>query len=288
METTIPLPFLASVEIGSETKSEGLTRPQLSYLGSLYFAASTANLDKVLGLLQAHVSLETYINVAAIESPDDVISILDAGARKVFAKPGQLESLKAYGDRVIPIIPAEDKIDSAINLSYGALIEAEGSNSNYKATLEKLKGEKVAPIFVLPSANTELDGFVSAVKEVSIPVVPATKLTIGEASSGNISVPALIASSWTSDRPDKLIPTIVTDERGIALGLVYSSQESVAESLKTGTGRQGILSFIIWSSDLSCLQESIKAESGGYGIRGQPRVILSNWLEYYWIATKTV
>jgi phosphoribosyl-ATP pyrophosphohydrolase/phosphoribosyl-AMP cyclohydrolase/histidinol dehydrogenase len=40
----------------------------------------------------------------------------------------------------------------------------------------------------------------------------------------------------TSDRPDGLFTTLVTDERGIALGLVYSSEESVAESLKTGRG----------------------------------------------------
>ena len=49
-------------------------------------------------------------------------------------------------------------------------------------------------------------------------------------------MPELVGASWISDRADQLIPTVVTDERGIALGLVYSSQESLAESLKTGTG----------------------------------------------------
>ncbi len=51
-----------------------------------------------------------------------------------------------------------------------------------------------------------------------------------------MSIAELIAGAWTTDRPDKLVPTIVTDERGIALGLVYSSQESLAESLRTGHG----------------------------------------------------
>ncbi|KAI9853208.1 MAG: trifunctional histidinol dehydrogenase [Vezdaea acicularis] len=39
-----------------------------------------------------------------------------------------------------------------------------------------------------------------------------------------------------SDRDDGLIPTIVTNELGVALGLVYSSKASVEESLKTGRG----------------------------------------------------
>jgi phosphoribosyl-ATP pyrophosphohydrolase / phosphoribosyl-AMP cyclohydrolase / histidinol dehydrogenase len=51
-----------------------------------------------------------------------------------------------------------------------------------------------------------------------------------------VSVPLLISTSWVSDRADKLVPTVVTDESGVALGLVYSSQKSVAETLKTGTG----------------------------------------------------
>ncbi|RFU33277.1 hypothetical protein B7463_g3075, partial [Scytalidium lignicola] len=238
METTIPLPFLPSVEVGGgETKSEGITRQQLSYLGCLYFTANNANVDEVLGFLQGHISLEVYVNVAAIESLEDIISILDAGAHKVYAKIGQLESLKTYGDRAIPIILEGDEAATPNNYSYGALLETRGGISTYKAAIEKLKEEKVSPIFVLPSEDTDLQAFVKTATELlAIPVVSSTKLSIGEASTGQASVTALIASSWTSDRPDKLIPTIVTDEQGIALGLVYSSQESVAESLKTGTG----------------------------------------------------
>ncbi|KAI8052390.1 histidinol dehydrogenase-domain-containing protein [Syncephalis plumigaleata] len=44
---------------------------------------------------------------------------------------------------------------------------------------------------------------------------------------------------WTilhSDRPDSLVPTVVTDTRGNSLGLVYSSEESIQEALRTGHG----------------------------------------------------
>ncbi len=39
-----------------------------------------------------------------------------------------------------------------------------------------------------------------------------------------------------SDRPDGLWPTVVCDERGAALGLVYSNLDSVRESIETGRG----------------------------------------------------
>ena len=46
---------------------------------------------------------------------------------------------------------------------------------------------------------------------------------------------ALVACLRT-DRPDGLFTTVVCDECGVALGLVYSSAESVLESLRTGRG----------------------------------------------------
>ena len=44
---------------------------------------------------------------------------------------------------------------------------------------------------------------------------------------------AVKRSPLTSDRPDGLWPTVVTDERGVALGLAYSSLESVRRALET-------------------------------------------------------
>lgn len=45
-----------------------------------------------------------------------------------------------------------------------------------------------------------------------------------------------IAAPMRSDRPDGLWPTVVVDELGTALGLVYSSVESVRESVRTRRG----------------------------------------------------
>ncbi|KAF4632330.1 hypothetical protein G7Y89_g5791 [Cudoniella acicularis] len=237
METTLPLPFLPSVALGNgpaESK-EGLTRIQLSYLGCVYFSASNENVETLLQFLQKHVSIETFVNVSAIDSIDDIVTVLDSGARKVFVKNSQLESLKTYGDRVIPVISTQD--NASITFSNGVLLETGDDLSSSKSTLEKVAASKTSPVFLAPPSKSDSQAFLKfATEHSAIPIIPATSLTIGESTKEQISVPSLIGSLWTSDRPDKLVPTVVTDERGFALGLVYSSQESLAESLKTGTG----------------------------------------------------
>ncbi|TVY29984.1 Histidine biosynthesis trifunctional protein [Lachnellula hyalina] len=239
MDTTLPLPFLPSVDLakGATESKEGLTRNQLSYLGCVYLSATNETVDTLLQFLQRHIEIEAYVNVTSVDSTDDLVSILDAGARKVFANGSQCESLKTYGDRVIPVISTKDNTPSTFKYSNGALFETGDDLSSYKTLLSNFTASQTSPIFVVSSPKINLQPFVEFVTEASaVPIIPATQLTIGDGSETLTSVASLIGSSWTSDRPDKLIPTVVTDERGVALGLVYSSQESLAESLKTGTG----------------------------------------------------
>jgi phosphoribosyl-ATP pyrophosphohydrolase/phosphoribosyl-AMP cyclohydrolase/histidinol dehydrogenase len=219
METTLPLPFLPSVDLGNAAteSKERLTRIQLSYLGSVYFTAKDQTLEKLLQFLQRHISIDSYVDATAVTSEEDIIAVLDAGARKVFVKSVQLGALSKYNDRVVSVLASED-ISSTPSFN-GALIYSEDT--------------------------LDTKSFVMLAQEFSaIPIIPATNLTIRqqsnkhneEPSSDEISVPTLVADSWTSDRPDGLVPTVVTDERGITLGLVYSSRESLAESLRTGAG----------------------------------------------------
>lgn len=239
METTLPLPFLPSLDLGKgpADSNEGLTRSQLSYLGCVYFAATNETVETLFQFLQRHVGTEAYVNVTAIDSKDDLVSILDAGARKVFVSSSQFEFLKSYGDRVIPVVSPENYTSFSADYSNGVFFETSDKLSTHKPLLESLTTCKTSPIFIATSSKPNLQAFVEFTTGVSaIPIIPATQLTIGEGSDAQISVPGLIGSTWNSDRADKLIPTMVTDERGIALGLVYSSQESLAESLKTGTG----------------------------------------------------
>jgi len=231
MDTTLPLPFLPSVDLskGATDSKEGLTRHQLAYLGCVHFGASNETVDTLLQFLQKHVSIEAYVDVRGIDSIEDIVSILDVGARKIFVKDSQLDGLKSYVDRVVPVY---SEADTSVYTN-GTLLEL-GEDS--KSTLEKLVASKTSPIY-LTSTKADLESFVEfATKYSAVPIIPAASLTLEKGSKDQVSVPGFIAATWTSDRTDKLLPTVVTDERGVALGLVYSSEESLAESLKTGTG----------------------------------------------------
>ncbi|CZR55077.1 probable histidine biosynthesis trifunctional protein [Phialocephala subalpina] len=236
MDTTLPLPFLPSVDLSTPPTADAdseFTSKQLSYLGCIFFSANDSNIDQLLGFLQGHVSIEAYVDVSDITSTEDIVTILDSGASKVFATAGtQLNVLEKYGDRVIPILAAEEA-HPTLPYANGVLVRA-GDIQSTTLKLEILTHHKVAPVFLTTPPSSPQEFVTLATESSAISIIPSNILTISGQSK--IPVPALIASSWTSDRPDELIPTVVTDERGIALGLVYSSQESLAESLKTGTG----------------------------------------------------
>ena len=240
METTLPLPFLPLVDLeksATETKNEGLTSAQLSYLGCVYFSAANDTIETLLQLLHQPSSNEVHVNATALDSKDDIITCLDAGARRVFVKLSQVEELKSYGDRIIPVLSHGDDTAHTASFPNGVLIDAGENLLITKTLLEKLAMGKISPVFLTSSSSSGLQEFVDfAVNTSAVPIIPATNLTIGDSSMGQISVPRLISTVWVSDRTDKLVPTVVTEESGVALGLVYSSQESVAETLKTGTG----------------------------------------------------
>lgn len=239
METTLSLPFLpyVNLEKGATEADEGLTRVQLSFLGCVYFSANEKTIDTLLQFLQRHTSVEAYVNVTAIHSTDDIITCLDAGARRVFVKLSQVEELKSYGDRVIPVLSHADDTAQSASFPNGVFIDAGEKLSATKPVLEKIAAGKTSPVFLSSSSTSDLQEFVDfAIESSAVPIIPATSLTIGESTQTQVSVSGLLGKLWVSDRPDKLVPTVVTDESGVALGLVYSSQESVAETLKTGKG----------------------------------------------------
>lgn len=67
-------------------------------------------------------------------------------------------------------------------------------------------------------------------------VFPDTQLTLDQTSTTQLNVADAFLAPVTSDRPDGLFPTVVSSQSGHTLGLVYSSQASVKESITTGKG----------------------------------------------------
>lgn len=232
------LPILPHVSTSQDAEPGGLSRKQLSYLGSVYFEASDKDVDTILHFLQTHVSIQTYINATSLSSNEDILSLLDVGARKVFVPEKRLEELRGFGDRVVPVVDVNDKVATSTKIPGGVLVTGGDEAASFKEILERCKKQETSPVYLLLPSDLPFTARVAIAKEYdAVPVVAAASLTAEEESSDHqISVAELLASSWTSERPDGLIPTVVTDEVGIALGLVYSSQKSLAESLKTGTG----------------------------------------------------
>lgn len=233
METTIPLPLIPTLDLASQPYFEtGLPRKQLNHLGSIFFVAKTETFDLVFEFLKGHTAVRTFVNAAALEE-SDILSLLDAGARCVFVKEEQVASLEKYGDRIgLAATSAASKVPAG-----GALIDFEDAAAS-KALLKSFVDQKTSPVFLVTPEESKAQETVTIAQQLGVvPIVPATALTMeNKDTDGKLSVPAIIGSQWASDRADKLIPTVVTDERGVALGLVYSSQESISESLKTSTG----------------------------------------------------
>jgi phosphoribosyl-ATP pyrophosphohydrolase / phosphoribosyl-AMP cyclohydrolase / histidinol dehydrogenase len=240
METTDPLPLIASVDITlGPPFQKGVTRDQCSLLGCVFFTINDSKVQRLLGFLNQHVEKRGYVNVTALTSLNSIISILDTGARTVFVGSSQLECLKAYDDRVALVVSDADRDFGQIPAG-GILIKCGEDLEVSKAALKSCKESKASPIFLSTTSTDNMQAVVDLAREnLVVAVIPAAHLTMENTSTKDLlSVPTIIAASWTSDRSDHLIPTIVADERGIALGLVYSSQESLSESLKTGTGKR--------------------------------------------------
>ncbi|KAL5035555.1 hypothetical protein BDV3_005452 [Batrachochytrium dendrobatidis] len=81
-------------------------------------------------------------------------------------------------------------------------------------------------------------------------LVQASQLSLGPA-PGSIDIVHALTSKLVSDRPDGLFPTIVTDTQGIALGLCYSSYESILKALTTGQGVYYSRNRGIWHKGLT-------------------------------------
>ncbi|KAK0633022.1 histidinol dehydrogenase-domain-containing protein [Immersiella caudata] len=240
METTLPLPFLVSVAVppGLNDAKEGLNREEVSCLGCVFFKVAPPLVEKILRFLERHnTEFQPYFDVTQLECHDDVVSLLDAGARKVFVTPERLPQYAEFGSRVAVVVSGSNASLLASASEHGLLVsDFDVSAADAAQFIEESKSKKIGSFFLKPTPGTDLEKFIGVAAQCkAVPILPSTGLT-ARGESGKLPVSRILASTWTSDRPDGLIPTVVCDENGVALGLVYSSEESVGAALKTQTG----------------------------------------------------
>lgn len=230
METTLPLPFLVSVPIhDGQPASEGLSILEVSILGAPFY-------EQPFKAPNGHSAAgNVHMDVTSLSSSDEVISLLDSGVQKVFVAAENLSEYTEFGSRVIPTI---SKLDLSAASEHGLLIKnVDLSSSDLAKFTEEAQSKKIKNLFLKPAPETSLQQFIDTARKCNaIPLLPSSGLTTNKDDSKKLLLSKVIASYWKSDRQDGLIPTVVTDEAGISLGLAYTSEESILEAIKTQTG----------------------------------------------------
>ncbi|KAL6701895.1 histidinol dehydrogenase domain-containing protein [Trichoderma pleuroticola] len=237
METVLPLPFLVSVAIPPGLANlDGLNREEVSILASPFLEATPQILEKLSRFFSRHSSeFHAHIDATSLESTDDVYALLDGGARTAFVAP---ESLSQYAELGARVLPAVSKLDLSAASEHGLLIkDFDPTAANVDKFAEDARAKKLKVLYLKPVPEVALDQFIQVAQKCNaIPILPSTGLTTDKSDGGKLLLSKVIATYWKSDRADGLIPTVVTDVYGIALGLAYTSEESILEALRTQTG----------------------------------------------------
>ena len=189
-----------------------------------------------------------------IRDVDTARAWLDAGARRIIigtaATPEVLRHLPA--GRVIAALDAEDgevvvegwrrrtgrgvvermaELDPYVGGYLVTLVESEGR-------LQGIDMERVAQVVQATERPVTVAGGVTTLEELAAIDALGADAQVGMALYTNrFTLAEAVGAVLRTDRPDGLWPTVVTDERGVALGLAYSSRESLAEAL---TRRRGV------------------------------------------------
>ena len=253
----MPVPLLATVNICESVCEEprGLTLDQVTYLGRCLIQTAPAKCQATVEYITENFSkLAIYVDVRKLKAFDDVASILNAGASKILVTFEQLKVLSqeptiAPSRLILTISPINPRTDIK------KLKQFLEENPSWKTTEWAIDGNPGKEY--VDNLLTQLDNYPPSVDQtiyVSVAsegagvkllheypgdalIISANELTFEVSEDESlIHVPQLLLAGATPDRKTGLYATTVVDERGTALGFVWSSKESISEALKTGTG----------------------------------------------------
>ncbi|KAG8679200.1 trifunctional histidinol dehydrogenase, partial [Ceratobasidium sp. 394] len=210
---------------------------------------ATTRCGPVLLPAQSQHSLATgsvyYVlpDVNAPPSTDQVATWLDQGASKVVISLALAKDLAGVipADKLVLLLDAgsasavTDKVRATVS---GVLLKTPTVETDLLESI--MRFFKGLAFFVLPPTETVPSA--SSIRELkrlgATLTIPSSQLTLSASSATHLNVGEAFVAPLTSDRPDGLFPTIVTAHNlgGRSLGLVYSSQESITESICTGKG----------------------------------------------------
>lgn len=233
-------PFLAAIDLASySTLAQIQANKAIAYAGGLIASVTQDTHEAALELLRAAVGqYAIHLEVSRMKEHEDIVSLLDAGAAKVFVTNAQAAILQKTPNLDLSRVvwsPTEEAISALDGTTFGIFLQNVGDAAVTSQILHEM-GKNRPPVYVSRYPFSEADA-VELRRQDAVPVVPAEQLTLdAEAGHEHIRVASLLLAQAKSDRPDGLFATLVVDERDVALGLVYSNKESVAESIRSGRG----------------------------------------------------
>ena len=253
--------FLVSIDIQNLPFSgdSGLPLKTISYLHRIHITATPETQQNAISFIRKSFNFyEIYCDCTALESLEDILEILNNGGAKVFVAFWQMKAIVEDHllvgqdlDRLVisfdgsifgggPQETARNILSTVKDFALDLPIAIHMQGVSDWALLDTMdrisKNECYLRRYVTLVHNIRND-YSRAAKDGLVAIIPASELTIDPKKYARL-VPAhvLITSAIRSDRPDGLFPTIVTDENGVALGLVYSNEKSVEAALQTGRG----------------------------------------------------
>ncbi|HOX30711.1 MAG TPA: phosphoribosyl-ATP diphosphatase [Spirochaetales bacterium] len=238
-----------------------------------------------------------------IRSLETARRLLDAGARSVIvgtmAEPGFLSQLPR--ERVAAALDSRDgevvvegwtkgtgrgveermrELASCVSSFLVTFVEAEGSLGGIDLARAR------SLVAAAGAARVTFAGGASNAAEIAALDAAGADLQVGTAlSTGKLGLAEAFAAPLSSERPDGLWPTLVCDEGGRALGLVWSDLESLRASFETGRGVYRSRSRGLWKKgessgdtqdlvrveadcDRDCLRFTVRQNGRGFCHRG--------------------
>ena len=231
-----------------------LTKNGFNAIGQIMLHSDTNIDSKIESIAKTSINLDVIVDIQGL-SVDQLIQLLDAGAAKIVVSKTQLLELNGIPAERMLVRLSEDQAATAAGIGdiansvSGIIIDSSFTLSvdpeSLKTIVTSLQktylptgGKRT--VYLQYSSMTP-PPTIAELKSLALlsiePIIPSSYLTSSpkdHPSLLSVAQIALLASK--TDRPDGLYTTVVVDERGHALGLVYSSLESISESIRTGTG----------------------------------------------------
>lgn len=191
----------------------------------------------------ASASLHVLIESPTLSSLDTVISWLNEGVEKIVVPLSWAKELAGTlpPERLVLLLDVANVSavsDTVRNGVSGVLLKTPALDLDLISTVSRFfPGFQVHVLPTVPTPPSK-----SVIREVfgsgASLVISTTQISLNPSTEDQINVADAFLATVVSDRPDGLFPTIVSShpQGDTCLGLVYSSFESVKESITTGKG----------------------------------------------------